>query len=286
MQNPYTIYTRQMNRTRVSFPMLTLLALLLSSTLNGQKISVNVGHKVILYSTILQENRSLLIHLPENYEESNKSYPVLYRLDGSSDIMLETIVASNRLTYSDEISPEMIIVSIENTNRAKDMWPTNTEYYPEPNIPGAKDFLGFLETELIPFMEGNYKTGQEKIICGQSLSGVFVLYALLSKPEIFDSYIVCSGGFPSCEEFFNALYNTAFQQAEKLHGKEVFITQGLKDPLDPEGIIHQQMLNFSDTIRKNIGHSISYKYSIYEHEGHVPFHSLYDGLKFIYETKN
>jgi len=266
--------------------MIILFGLLLSNRNFGQEIQVNLGHRVVLISRILQENRSILIHLPEKYNDSNKSYPVLYRLDGNSEIMLETIVVSNRLTYSDEISPEMIIVSIENTNRAKDMWPTNTEYYPEPNIPGAKSFLDFIEAELIPYIEDNYQTSEEKIICGQSLSAVFVLYGLLTKPEIFDSYIACSGGFPSCEEYFKTLYDAAFQQAEKFYGKKVFITNGLKDPLDPDGIIHQQMLDFSNSVRENIGSSVFYKYSTYKHEGHVPFHSLYDGLKYFYELKN
>ncbi len=180
----------------------------------------------------------------------------------------------------------MIIISIENTNRAKDMWPTNTAYYPEPNIPGAKVFLDFIEEELIPYIEDNYQTSQERVICGQSLSGVFVLYGFLTKPEIFDSYIVCSGGFPACEDYFKTLYDIAFQKPEKFYGKKVFITNGLKDPLDPEGKIHQQMLDFSNSVRENIGNSISYKYSTYEQEGHVPFHSIYDGLKYLYETKN
>ena len=80
---------------------------------------------------------------------SDKSYSVLYRLDGNTQIMLETIATVNRLTFSDEIAPEMIIVAIENTNRPRDMWPVNTKYYPEPNIPGAKSFLAFIEKELI-----------------------------------------------------------------------------------------------------------------------------------------
>lgn len=276
--------TYQMTGNKVLFLMVTLLGLLIPNTIMSQEISVNVGYKVILSSTILQENRSILIHLPEKYDESNKCYPVLYQLDGNIDLMLETIVTTNRLTYSDEILPEMIIVSLENTNRAKDMWPANTEYFPEPKLPGARGFLDFIEEELVPYIEKNYQASKEKIICGQSFSGVFVLYALLTKPDIFDSYIASSGGFPSCEEYFKSLYVTTLQQPENFYGKKVFITHGLKDPLDPEGIIHQQMLDFSNSVRENIGNSISFKYSTYKHEGHVPFHSLYDGLKYIYET--
>ena len=264
--------------------MIILLGLLGSGIMNGQDLTIKIGRKVILESKILKENRSIIIHLPDNYEDSNKSYPVLIRLDGDTDMMLETVAVVNRLTYSDEISPEMITVAIENTNRGKDMWPTNTKYYPKPNIPGAEDFLNFIEKELIPYIEDNYQTSQEKIICGQSLSAVFVLFGFLTKPEIFDSYIACSGGFPASEEYFKALYNSAFQQPEKFFGKKVFITNGLKDPLDPDGKIHQQMLDFSNAISEDIGSSIFFKYSVYQDEGHVPFHSLYDGLKFICEA--
>lgn len=275
-----------MNRNNLFSTITVLLGLLLPGSTIGQEINVNVGHKVILSSKILQEERSILIHLPGKYGDSKKLYPVLYRLDGNREILLETVVTGNRLTYGDEVSPEMIIVSVENTNRAKDMWPTNTKYYPEPNIPNAKKFLEFIEDELIPYVEDNYQTSQERIICGQSLSGVFVLYGLLTKPEIFDSYIISSGGFPACEEYFKRLYQTAFQEPGRFYGKKVFITQGLEDPLDPDGIGHQQMLDFSDSVRENIGNSISYKYSVYPHEGHVPYHSLYDGLKYIYTANS
>jgi predicted alpha/beta superfamily hydrolase len=276
----------QMNRSIEKISLIILLGLLGSGIINGQDLTVKLGLKVILESEILKENRSIIIHLPDNYKDSYKSYPVLFRLDGDTEMILETVAVVNRLTYSDEISPEMIIVAIENTNRDKDMWPCNTEYYPKPNKPGAKEFLSFIEKELIPYIEDNYQTSQEKIICGQSISAVFVLYSLLVKPEIFDSYIACSGGFPACEEYFKALYDSAFQQSEKFLEKKVFISNGLKDPLDPEGKIHHQILDFSNAISEDIGSSILYKYSVYQDEGHVPFHSLYDGLKFIFEANN
>lgn len=276
----------KMNRSKEIYSMIILLCLLSSGIMNGQDLNIKIGHRVILESEILKEKRSILIHLPDNYEDSNKSYPILIRLDGGTDMMLETVAVVNRLTYSDEISPEMIIVAIENTNRDRDMWPTNTKYYSKPNIPGAEDFLSFIEKELIPYIEDNYQSSKEKIICGQSLSAVFVLYAFLTKPEIFDSYIACSGGFPASEEYFESLYNNAFQQAEKFFGKKVFITNGLKDPLDPHGKIHRQMLDFSNAISEDIASSIFFKYSVYQDEGHVPFHSLYDGLKFIWEASN
>ena len=62
----------------------------------------------------------------------------MLRLDGSQILLTETFVIVNRLTYSYEITPEMIIVAIKNIDRDKDMWPVNTKYYPEPRVPGAE----------------------------------------------------------------------------------------------------------------------------------------------------
>jgi predicted alpha/beta superfamily hydrolase len=244
---------------------------------------VKIGFKDSIQSEILQESRNILIHLPENYKDSDKSYPVLYRLDGNTQLMLETIATVNRLTLSDEIAPEMIIVAIENTNRPRDMWPVNAKYYPEPNVAGAKFFLEFIEKELIPYIETNYKTTQERIICGQSLSGVFTSYAFLTKPELFDSYIICSAAFPECEKYFNELSIKAFQQVDQFKGKKLFLTNGLKDPLDPNDKLQQQVADFSVSVHESLKNQIIHKYVTYENEGHVPYHSLYDGLKFIFE---
>lgn len=274
-----------MTKIKALCNLLIILGVLLPCTVFSQELNINLGKRVNLKSKILQEDRTILIHLPTNYYNTNKNYPVLYRLDGDTLIMLESILICNRLTYIEEKISEFIIITIENTNRARDMWPTNTEYYPKPNKAGAKSFQGYLKKEVIPFIENNYRVSKENIICGQSLSSVFVLYSLLTNPEIFDTYIAISGGFPACEDYFTTIYTNAFQNPERFIGKKLFITHGLKDPLDPNGKIHQQLLNFSSYLKEHLDNEILYKYKTYENEGHVPFYSLYDGLKYVYEEK-
>ncbi|PLX25561.1 MAG: hypothetical protein C0599_00425 [Salinivirgaceae bacterium] len=259
-----------------------ILASLLTKAIFAQDVCVNVGLKVSLESAVLQENRSVLIHLPNGYKDSNKSYPVLYRLDGSKELMMETLATTNRLTYSEEVAPEMIIVTIENTNRPRDMWPVNALYYPEPNIAGAKAFLSFIETELIPYVEANYRTNQKNVLIGQSLSGIFTSYVFLTKPELFDSFIIISAAFPGCENYFKDITLKAFEQKDKYKGRKVFMTNGLKDPLDPDGTFQQHIVEFSNSISENLNNYIVAKYMTYENEGHVPYHSLYDGLKFVF----
>jgi len=259
-----------------------LLLILIAGKLSGQELTVKIGEKHTIKSAILSEDREILIHLPENYNSSEKTYPVLLRLDGSQILLTETFVIVNRLTYSYEITPEMIIVAIKNIERDKDMWPVNTKYYTEPRVPGAANFLGFIEEELLPYIDNSFRTTGEKILCGQSLSSVFVLNTFLQKPALFDSYIAISGAFPGCEKYFRELTEEALMQKDEFAGRKLFISNGLKDPLDPNGTMHKQMNDFTKLLNSEIGDKISLKYVPYKNEGHVPFHSLYDALKFIY----
>jgi len=261
------------------------LALLLIPGINyAQDVKLKKGFTDSVASKILNETRGLLIHLPENYYSSDKSYDVLYQLDGSPDLLRSSISTIERLSYKEKLIPELIVIQIVSNYRDRDMWPVNTKYYPEPNPPGAHDFLEFIEAELIPYIEDKFRTSQNRIICGQSLSGVFTLYTFLSRPHLFDSYIVCSGAFPDCEGYFTELADKAFQQTGNYTDKKIYITHGLKDPLDRDGIIQQQMIDFSQSVNSKMNTTVSCRLQIYENGGHVPKKSLYDGLKYVYDS--
>lgn len=259
-----------------------VLLILIAGRLSGQELTIKIGEKHTIKSLILSEDREILVHLPENYNISDKAYPVLYRLDGSQILLTETYVIVNHLTYSYKITPEMIIVAIKNIDLDKDMWPVNTKYYPEPLVPGEANFLRFIKDELLPYIDDSFRTTGERILCGQSLSSVFVLNTFLKQPGLFDSYIAISGSIPGCEEYFSKLADEALVEKDNFDKRKLFISNGLKDPLDPNGTMHQQMIDFTELLNSKTGDKISLKYIPYNNEGHVPFHSLYDTLKFIY----
>jgi predicted alpha/beta superfamily hydrolase len=258
---------------------LLTLILLSMTVLFGQEI--NFGFNDSIYSTVLNENRKIKINLPKGYDDSDKSYPVIYRLDGDIDLYSETIGTINRLTYIDELIPEMILVMIENTNRNRDMMPTNTSFF--KGKPGAKNFKMFIENELIPYVNSSYRTTNEKILCGQSLSAVFTLYYFLTSPDSFDSFIASSGGFPDSEDYFIKLTND-FLKAEQTKKRKIFLTHGMKDFLDPDGVFKIQLQAFTEKIESK--ENIVCRLKIYDDEGHVPFQSLYHGLKFINKSDN
>ncbi|MBS2209830.1 alpha/beta hydrolase [Carboxylicivirga mesophila] len=257
------------------------LTLLFLSTAISSGQAIKIGFKDSIQSNVLNETRKFIVKLPRDYNNSDKSYPVLYRLDGDLDTYTETVGTINRLVHMDELIPDMIVVMIENTNRNRDMMPTNTSFF--TSKPGAVDFKKFIENELVSHINSSYRTTHEKLLCGQSLSAIFTIYYFLTSPNSFDSFIACSGGFPECEEYFIDLTNN-YLKVEQDKPTNLFLTHGMTDFLDPEGVIKEQLVDFSQRLESK--NNISCKLKIYEDEGHVPFQSLYHGLRFIYTSKD
>ena len=256
--------------------LLTLLFILPATTLFGQ--GIEIGYQDSIESKVLNETRKLFISLPKDYDSSEKVYPVIYGLDGGVDLFIETVGVIHRLTYREEVLPEVILVMIENTDRNRDMMPTNTGFFNKE--PGADRFKEFIEDELFPHMSSSYRITDERILCGQSLSTIFTLYCFLTSPDMFEAYIASSAGFPDCEPYFTKLTKKMLDSKQKKM-KKVFLSYGSNDFLDPDGVIGKQLSNFTQLIEAD--ENIDCLYKIYEEEGHVPYQSLYHGLKFIFE---
>lgn len=258
---------------------LLLFTLLIPRTSYAQDVNIKIGHRDSVQSKILNENRNLIISLPEGYETSGQNYPVLYLLDGNEATLSEALVVTRKLEV------DMIIVAIHNTDRDRDMMPLSAPSYEVKN-PGAGQFLSFIEKELIPYIDHNYRSNKERTIRGKSLSGLFVMYAFLAKPELFSNYIGnCAGWFADMDSYFNTLADKSFQTKDWFQGKKLFVANSLADPLDPNKEIHHAMIDFSKKINAVFGESMYFKYVTYENAGHIPYSSFYDGLKYILESK-
>ncbi len=82
----------------------------------------------IIPSKILNEERTLLIHLPEDYAHNSTSYPVLFLLYGDhvTTYFGETVSILDRLGQTGRI-PEMLLVAVTNTDRYRDLLPANPD---------------------------------------------------------------------------------------------------------------------------------------------------------------
>ena len=154
---------------------------------------IEIGETVSLRSEVLREDRSLMIFLPESYGSSSFRYPVLYLLDAESDF-LHTVGIVAFLAGTDQM-PELIVVGVTNTNRSRDLTPPSaddeeTAFWDE--VGGADRFRRFFREELIPFIDGHYRTVPYRIIRGQSFGGLFAIHDYMSREPAFNAYLTSS----------------------------------------------------------------------------------------------
>lgn len=152
--------------------------------------------RLTLKSTVLGEDRIILVRTPAEYATNKASYPVLYMTDGDAH-MGHTASTIEFLTRNGRV-PEMIVVGVTNTDRTRDLTPaksTNKNAAGELQFPtagGANNFLKFFETELIPEIEKQYRVQPYRILAGHSFGGLFAIHAMVSKPGLFHSYVAVS----------------------------------------------------------------------------------------------
>ncbi len=183
--------------------MLSTFILLISFQINAQekttsKKPITIGESVSIYSKILDEQRTLNIYLPHGYQvDYNKNYPVIYLLDGAINedfIHISGLVQFGSFSWINMI-PETIVVGISNVDRRRDFtFPTTIKKDKEdfPTSGKSEKFINFIEMELQPFINSNYKVNSTKTIIGQSLGGLLATEILFKKPNLFDNYIIVS----------------------------------------------------------------------------------------------
>ena len=148
---------------------------------------IGIGKYRIMHSTLLNEDRLLFIHLPEDYDDTSLHYPVLYLLYVDLyNYFTDAVMITEKLASSGEIPP-MIIVGVVNTNRYRDLLPVPARGCPEGG--GAENFLKFLSEELIPHVDRTYRTRNFRILAGPQAAAIFSMYALISHPGIFNATI-------------------------------------------------------------------------------------------------
>lgn len=163
-----------------------------------KKHPLSIGETIEIKSEVLNENRILNIYLPYGYSpDSIKTYPVIYLLDGSIDedfIHISGLVQFGSFSWIN-ILPETIVVGISNVDRQRDFtFHTDDKEYTKqfPTTGHSALFIDFIEMELIPLIENNYKINSTNTLIGQSLGGLLATEILFKKPELFNNYIIVS----------------------------------------------------------------------------------------------
>ncbi|MCW3084943.1 MAG: Esterase [Bacteroidetes bacterium] len=186
---------------KIIFPFFAFLLFCSASIAQVKKIDSKpfvLGVTDKIESLVLSESRTLNIYLPEGYSpDSAATYPVIYLLDGSADedfIHVSGLVQYLSFPWINAV-PKSIVVGIANVDRRRDF--TSPSKNPEdlkacPTSGGSEKFIAFLEKEVQPYIQKNYKTNSEKTLIGESLGGLLATEILLKKPALFNNYIIIS----------------------------------------------------------------------------------------------
>ncbi len=229
-------------------------------------------------SKILDEERTLSIALPEEYESSQKTYPVLYVLDAEGTLTFPRSVSTVRnLNTKGSVTP-MIVVGIWNTHRNRDMIPASVPH--RPGSGGSEKFLRFIAEELKPYLKRNYRVSDYSILYGMSNSALFAVYAIFENPGTFTAAIASSPMIGHCSDHMKKKAEE-FIGKDRLKGRSLFMVYGTKD--SPR--VTDYVPDLQDYLASHAPDGFRSKVEILEGEGHVPKSSLERGLRFIFSQK-
>lgn len=246
---------------------------------------------ITIDSKVLGRKYDVFIKVPRDYlKEENrfKKYPVLYLNDGP-----HTFKVAAGVTHFPRMD-KAIVVGIafshgENGqySRVRDLTPITDDSWKKYQTGGAPSYLKFLENEVISYVEENYRANsKQRILSGHSLGGSFGAWVMLTKPELFSSYILTSPSF-----WYKKYW--IFDLEDKLHLKNkslranLYLATGSLETID--GGMYYEMaddqLKFANQLRSRNFQGLTIKDEIVEGTDHFSTFpvGLSKGLMFVYK---
>ena len=261
--------------------------------------AITIGQRDSVTSRILKETRKLLVYTPPSYGDTTylpQRYPVLYLLDGDAHFhsvtaLLQILGTGVNGTF---VLPEMIVVAIPNTDRTRDLTHTHVEKgfdgKPDPFFKtsgGMPNFLQFMRTELIPYIESTYRTSPYRVFVGHSLGGITTINALYTMPETFNAYVAID---PSLWYDDRSLLKQAKDHVSRpgLANRTLYVGQANTINADDStsNVHFDSIIQFNSILESYNQSGLRYAYKYYPQDSHgsVPMIAEYDALRFIFSA--
>jgi predicted alpha/beta superfamily hydrolase len=281
-----------------------MIVLLLSGSI-GLLNAQNVKEKAILDNTeqfylsskyVQGENYKIQVGLPNGYYSSQKSYPVVYVLDG--DVVFGmTKEITGLLMLGNEIK-DILVVGISYGKGIDDWWnKRQRDYLPDkdtlqgkyfPYSGGTDNFIKFLQYELFPVINKNYRTiPDSSTLSGESGAGLLGSLILFTHPELFKNYIIIE---PSL--WWNHLNNKSMLNLESeyySHHKElnktVYLVYGIEGDIDHAENMEKTANELIQRLQSRNYQGLKLVTRIFDEETHYSIYStaFTNGLKAIFK---
>jgi predicted alpha/beta superfamily hydrolase len=276
------IKNKKMNSLKpLHFKFTAILLLICCSSLFGQKLApkeriLKPDHTI--FSKIRGRDYQLYLSFPKNYSTKDSiSYPVLYILDG----MYTFPVIKGIRPFFERDTEDFIVVGVNASNfkyRNDDYTTSVATFDDEKNekrnatksafkTGGAAKFLESLKTEIIPFVDKNYKTNADRGIHGGSLGGLFAAYCLVNSDGYFTRFGISSPSFWwDNEELLNqAVAQFTENKTWDLPPTKVYISVGGQERKTQV----PTMMKFSKYLENSNYENIDLKWQIFDGESHI-----------------
>src|SRR5688572_23832875 len=145
-----------------------------------------------LASAILGETRTVHLVLPPSFARTppERRYPVAVVLDGEENLPPAAAVSAELARHGQ--IPELVLVAIPNVqgasdeesarNRVRDLTPPGLSVSGSSRVEGGDRFLDFLERELLPAVDRQFRGGAPRVFIGHSSGGILATYAAATRP--------------------------------------------------------------------------------------------------------
>ncbi len=156
----------------------------------------------VIHAVTNDVDYKLYVSLPKDYFLNDERYPVVYMLDADYSFAICRNIVEH-LSDRDHLT-KAILVGIAydgpdayRLNRTRDYTPVHVAtggYGPEYQkvSGGGPLFLRFIASELIPFMETEYRCSDKRVLVGHSYGGLFTSWVSLVTFDLFDGFIAVS----------------------------------------------------------------------------------------------
>jgi predicted alpha/beta superfamily hydrolase len=229
---------------------------------------------------------ALFIGLPASYAtEPGKRYPVVFVTDGYWDFQKITTL-HGPLVY-DKYAPEFIVVGMGYAGENPDFgnlrrWELSPVKFGTPREASgrARDYLETIEKVFIPLIDKEYRTDpKHRVLGGASLGGLFTLYAMFTKPDLFSGYIAVTPAVAVGDGWL-LQYEEEFAKAGKSLNARLYMTTGGNEAT---GFV-APILRMNQRLAKRRYPNLAYEFRIIDGERHAgnQTESYNRGLRFVF----